>query len=119
MSNPVGDYQSALKVLHAASRKAEETVKPSVDAGDLLRQGKWKRVVVSNISSGGYPSEIVMGPKKAVGSIDANNWPTALQIHEALIAWHAARNEVMAKWNSIPEDQKIGLASPASSTELY
>jgi len=96
-------YQEALKKLEVTTRQVEHYVGEIQNGATKLRN--WESVVISN-SGVGFPAE-------AHGeSIDANTWPSAQQLAEALSEWHKARHTVNNAWSAIPEERRTGLQPP-------
>lgn len=109
VSDAVGNYQNALREVERAAKAAERIAKVVESAGKALAQ--WQRAVVSNApGGGGYPARIGGSPHSP--SINASDWPSAADIHAALVAYHAARAAQMAAWSAIPAENRIGLSPP-------
>ena len=44
--------------------------------------------------------------------IDADSWPSADQMTDALAVWHQTNNAAIAAWDKIPENRRYGLSPP-------
>jgi hypothetical protein len=63
-------------------------------------------LMVSNVQSGGFPAEVAMG--EGIPSLNAQKWPTAQQIAEALSDLHKKRHEAGNAWGALSEaDRKL------------
>ena len=58
----------------------------------------------------GLPMEAMLSRDSK--SLDANQWPSATVIMDALADWHARRSEVQNTWSSLSQDQRDALQSP-------
>ena len=100
-SDPLGEYQEAMRAVEAAEDRADRLVlKVSEGARKLER---WKRVAVSNVEAGfpaGYDS-----------MIDGRVWPDGEQLAEALSGYHSALAKAWVLYSSIPENQR-GVVKP-------
>jgi hypothetical protein len=108
VSDPVRDYQAALRTFEEATRKAEALATALSEAADLLRN--WAFVTVS--PGFDFPAELTRAP-----SIDGARWPFARQIGETLAAWHAARAAVTTAWAELPDYDRTGLVPPPGRRE--
>jgi len=67
----------------------------------------WRSVHVANAGVG-FPKDVVMMNR----AIDAKQWPTAMELAEALAAWHAAAEEAWAVWGRVPSADRARLEPP-------
>lgn len=67
----------------------------------------WRSVHVSNTGVG-FPKDVMMMNRE----IDAKQWPTAMELAEALAAWHAAAEEAWALWGRVPATDRARLEPP-------
>lgn len=67
----------------------------------------WRSVHVANVGVG-FPKDVVMMNR----AIDAKQWPTAMDLAEALAAWHAAAEEAWAVWSRVPPAHRASLEPP-------
>jgi hypothetical protein len=58
----------------------------------------------------GLPSPVALSSQAV--SIDANRWPSAEKIMEALVRWHEARSKMTSAWSTVPEARRAGLQQP-------
>ena len=62
------------------------------------------------------PGEVVAASRaRRAGRSDivpAHEWPTAEQIQQAVVAWHAAREAVAAAYAAIPRSQRAAVVPP-------
>jgi hypothetical protein len=108
MADAIATYQNALREVKRTSQEAERIAKAIEAAGRAMAH--WRDVTVSNApGGGGYPANLI-GPGRP--SIDASRWPTAEDIHKALVAYHAAQSVALAAWSAIPATDRIGLTPP-------
>ena len=99
MADLVQAYVDAKKVHAAAVSKRSDMAKLIVDAGNNLRAFN---VQVSNIDGDGYPEL----PSTKCFFINADLWPTARQIHDALVVEHRAIAEMNRALQAIPEETR-------------
>jgi hypothetical protein len=66
----------------------------------------------SNIP-GGLPPATPMGGRSK--SFDGRQWPSAEQIQQLLIRWHAARGKMMGAWADVPVEGRAGLQPPPAA----
>lgn len=99
----IQNYQEALRKLESARHKVDRFVIEINNGANSLRT--WDQVVISNVQVG-FP------PEAHVHSINADNWPTAQQLAEALSEWHKANHAVNNAWQAIPKEHKTGLQPP-------
>lgn len=111
MSEAITKWQDAIIRRKAAVDNVERVVKSIKAISDKLFF--WNKAVVSNISGGGYPMELTMGGDPQATSINASTWPSAQELHDALVAFHKANAEVSAAWDAIPSDRRLGLSGPS------
>jgi hypothetical protein len=102
-TNSIQDYQESLRKLEAARNKVERFVVEIKNGANSLLA--WDQVVISNVQVG-FP------PEAQVHSINADNWPTAQQLAEALSEWHKANHAVQNAWQAIPKADRTGLQPP-------
>jgi hypothetical protein len=67
----------------------------------------WRSVHVANTGVG-FPKDVMMMNR----SIDAKQWPTAMELAEALAAWHAAAEHAWAVWSRLPPADRARLEPP-------
>ncbi|HWD26746.1 MAG TPA: hypothetical protein VG387_06255 [Rhizomicrobium sp.] len=58
---------------------------------------------------GGFPPGVAMGRGT---SVPASEWPTAQQIQDVLVRWHAAREDAMNAWRALPKDEQSAMQPP-------
>lgn len=109
MADVITAYQNALREVDRASKEAARLAKIVEEAGRALTY--WGRVMVVNSPGGIYPPRIANAPYTS--RIDAGTWPTAEQIHKALVAYHEARTAQQSAWDAIPEADRVGLTPPS------
>ncbi len=97
-------YQQALQTLESARQKAEGSAQTIVHAATLLQD--WTNVRVSNVDVA-FPVQIP--PNR---SINADYWPSARQLAEALAAHHHALSEAGNAYRKIPIDQRQVVKPP-------
>jgi hypothetical protein len=107
-TDPIAVYQEAINNLEKATRTAENFVEVITDAANKLRD--WKHTIISN-SGIGFPAELVMGQHP---SINAQNWPTADRLAEALAGWHKVRHAASNAYSAIPDNRR-GVVQPPPS----
>ena len=105
-SDAIGIYQDALKAVEEAEREAERVVGYIRDAAGKL--GDWKGVVVANTGVG--------FPIGRTRSINADQWPTAMQLAEALAAYHSSISGARNAYGAIPSDRRHGIQPPPASS---
>jgi hypothetical protein len=105
MADPAQIYADARSKYESASEAVQRIALVIIDAGQKLRSQS--RVQVSNAAGGGYP-----GVPTVVATIDANTWPTAQAIHEALVAKHEAHAAMMSAYMAMPESVQKLLPKP-------
>lgn len=103
-SNPITEYQTALRNFNRAKNHAETLVNTIAEAAAKLQN--WRTVRVSNVNVG-FPVDISIS-----NSINANQWPTAQQLAEALADYHSRLHEVGNAYRRIPEDQREVVQPP-------
>jgi len=106
-TDPISEYQTALREFEQATRRVERIVGIISDASSKL--GDWQRVSVANINVG-FPAEILRGP-----SINGSDWPTAQQLAEALSQYHSTLHEAGNTYRRIPADQRGVIQPPPES----
>ncbi len=109
MSDPATDYAIALRKVTDAEDKVEAIVKRLAGVLETLHKD-WRRVIVTNISEPTYPNELTT--VRGTPRINAREYPTADQLHQALAGWHAARKAARQAYDAVPADQRAGLPSP-------
>jgi hypothetical protein len=67
----------------------------------------WRSVHVANAGVG-FPKDVMMMNR----AIDAKQWPTAMELADALAAWHAAAEEAWAVWSRVPPTDRARLEPP-------
>jgi len=100
-------YQAALRRLSEATAAAQAVVRVVTEGARAL--ARWQEVMVSNVSGGGYPAEVV---NRNAPGINAREWLSAEAIHNVLVAFHDARVAVVHAWGAIPQERRVGLAPP-------
>ena len=100
-SDPLGEYQKAMRDVEAAEARADRVVREVSEGARKL--GRWKRVAVANVKAGfpaGYDS-----------LINGRNWPDGEQLAETLSGYHSALAKAWVLYSSIPENQR-GVVKP-------
>ena len=103
-------YEAAVAKLRLATLGTESLVAIVRDAAAKLTN--WKTAHFSNIdpdTHGGY------GPRafRLDQAINASTWPSAVDIHNALTAWNAAADAVIAAWTALSPQEQRGREHPA------
>jgi hypothetical protein len=107
MADEMKAYTESRAAFERAKREAERIAAVVVDAGQKLRA--WNAVQVSNMSAGGYSNMPLHSP-----SINANEWPSAADIHAALTAYHEAHFQMRLAYDAIPEEVRVSAKPPES-----
>ena len=106
-ADPVRDYLEKCIALSAARDKAERlAARIRAVAGTLEGDGGWQGCYVSGL--GTVPPDLAAGRE----AIEAKDWPTAPQFHEALLTWFGALEAARTAWQAIPRREKFGLQGP-------
>lgn len=97
-----------------ALKRAKEAAATAQRLADVVKAGAeslkhWRDVRVVN-GKGGFPPGV--GQLITPGTVDANTWPTALQLEEALVAYHQARQEAHTAHRAIPDENRHGIETP-------
>ena len=98
-------YESALAAHERAKAQVERMVKVISDGANKLRD--YDRVGVSN-SNVGFPPEVTFTGQ----SINANEWPSAQNLAEALSAYHETRHEAANAWRAVPDSIRHVVKEP-------
>jgi hypothetical protein len=108
MSDAIAEYQKTLADFTAAKRRLLRLAELFISAGQQLKSD-WRRVVVANHAGMKSPGFNV-SPRHV--SIDANDWPSADQLVEALNAAHEAQLAITNAWARVPEERRNVLVPP-------
>jgi hypothetical protein len=106
MTNSIRLYFDALSTFEEAEKKASKIISIVCSVAEVLRLNP-QRFFFSN--SVPMPAEVVLG-RTSVG--DANQWPSANQIQEALMQCHEALENVQNAWRAIPGEDRKKLQVP-------
>ncbi len=110
VTDPIRTYRDALQRFHQATAHVERVVR-------IVRQGAraledWQHASVSSMPSDWRT------PTRPDETIDALQWPTAQQIADVLMIWHAARHEARTAWQKVPPADRAGLPEPPAYQSL-
>ncbi len=103
-TDPIQACQDALRTLEAAERKAEGLAQYVVNAGAALRD--WKDLTFANLRP---PISFPIGMRQA---INAEGWPTAAEVAQAITDYHTAQNDVQNAWRRVPSEKRVGMSEP-------
>ena len=107
MTDPLREYSEAIDKLNKAHEKVQaiKGIIGEVHTGLNLPY----QFMVSNVRVI-FPQEVAMGQ---LPTLNANKWPSAEQVAEALTNLHVMRKQVDHIWNSLPAaDKKIVYPPP-------
>jgi len=107
--DPIRKYSTANDELDKALAKIQQMRNIIAEVGQALLRPY--ELIVSNVKSGGFPAEVVMG--SGIPSLNAQQWPTAEQIAEVLADLHKKRHEAENTWGALSEaDRKLVKSLP-------
>ena len=101
MVDPIRKYSDANDELDKATTKVRILQNIIGDTGRSLN--KPYEFIVSNVDVG-FPPEVTMS--RGIHSLNADNWPTAKQIAEALADLHNKRKFAENIWHSLSDGDK-------------
>ncbi len=109
MPNEIEAYLIAREESDAAQREVERLISVIRKASRLLRNWRDVRVLNVPVEDLGYPAELSFNSTRC---IDAIEWPSSMQISQALVNWHSASQRVMSLWSAIPLEHRSGTMAP-------
>jgi hypothetical protein len=83
------------------------------DVGSALMH-RPDRFIFSNVPTG-LPGTIALN--QHTPSANGAAWLSADAIQQKLVRWHQTRDEMMAKWNSVPQERRGNLVSPGGGVQ--
>lgn len=107
--DPISAYQKAHQDFLDATQAGRKLSLTVSRAASVLSLNGWNKAVISN-AAGGYPPELILANTN--NTINANEWPTAQQMTDILLAWHKAREEMRNAYAAIPESQRSVVKPP-------
>jgi len=110
--DPIRKYSDAMGEFNSAYSGVRKLGEITADVSRYLNNKPYK-LMVSNVGVG-FPAEIAMGG--AEYTLNANNWPSAKEIAEALASLHEKRKRVKEIWTSLSPNDKQ-LVSPPDTHE--
>lgn len=110
MTDPVRRYLDARVKYEEATARCDEMIGMIRGVAMMLFESPL-RFSFSNCSVI-MPAEAVMIRSDSRPSPDANRWPTADQIHQALKNVHTAKDELQSAWSTLATTDRAGLQSP-------
>ncbi len=96
-------YEQLLNEFKGAEHRIHEVVDPLIQAGDILRNGGWKRAAVP-----GFPVPLVASAHECM----PGNLPTIKQVGEAIVAWHATQDAIRKAWTTLPDVLRANVEAP-------
>ena len=90
-------------VIQPSAAKADELAKYMSELASLMKD--WRHVIVAD-----GMTRFPIGVGKY--SINPRNYPPIQRVAETLSLWHQLRNDLINKWNAIPDEHKVGLQLP-------
>lgn len=102
--DPIRRYSDASKEFNEAYLRVRDLGGITADVGRYLNNKPYDLGVTN--SDVGLPPEMAMAEKQY--TLNADNWPSAKQIAEALVALYAKRKQVNDVWTSLsPTDKAL------------
>jgi len=99
--DPIRKYSGAIAELEQAMARVQRVQSIIGEVHSALH--KPFEFMVSNVDVG-FPPEVAMA--RGIPSLNADNWPSAKQIAEALATLHQKRKQVSSIWASLSENDK-------------
>ncbi|HEX6031454.1 MAG TPA: hypothetical protein VFY90_08475 [Tepidiformaceae bacterium] len=113
-ADPVRRYLELRAQLIKLTEETEQYLDPIRHAGVIFRrkgrdtyERDWKDAGVSNLGHQ-YPPSVKT-------FLDGKTWPSAQEIGDRLVAWHAANEETRSAWAEVPAELQSGLQKPPTS----
>jgi hypothetical protein len=107
MGDPIRTYLDSMANLERVAANAKRLIGTVVGVASALQRDPL-RFMFSN-SASGLPMDVAF----KAASANANDWPTADQIQQALAQWHHARAQVSQAWNAVPQNDRNSLRPPS------
>jgi len=108
MSDPVKQYQDAMREYEKARSEAGQKIRLIEDVSSALRNGL-SAFLFRNYS---LPTATRDSYQSSLGRLDMSGWPNSESLKEILTKWHAAFTRLRETWGAIPENDRIGLKPP-------
>jgi len=108
--DPIRKYSDAIGELNKATAQVLAIASIIRDVAHAINTNPYQ-LMVSNVDIG-FPPEVAMA--RGIPSLNADNWPSAKQIAEALSNLHQKRHEVDNLWHSLSDADKNIVSPPPS-----
>lgn len=108
MPTPIEEYIEARNVMIQASAAVQRMAETIRNVSHALSTNS-RRFLFANLPSG-MPAEVAMS--RDVVTVDANSWPSAQALQDALRDMHEARTVVFNAWSRVPQEQRSALQPP-------
>jgi hypothetical protein len=105
MEDRLKRYIDARKQVKTAEGSVQVVVDRITKIAEKLRN--WQNVSVHGIGLKAGESQLSLG-----AVIEARDWPTAEQLHEALTAWREAKNEQKGAHQALSSDERDSVQPP-------
>ena len=106
--DPAREYMDRRIAFDDSTKRTQDLVDVIVNAGSHLSH-EWHSMSVSNID--------VSLPEAVQGAIiDADKWPTARELAQALEAWHKAYSDLKDAWAAVSDRDRGTLQPPPDYT---
>ena len=102
-TDPIRDYQHALRDLDAATKHVEGIVTKVHDVSSRLTH--WQNVRIIGATT--FDLDLVDAT-----TIDARGWPSIEELGHALVDWHKRHDQVEQAWNRLDQVDRVGLQTP-------
>ena len=106
--DPIRKYSDAIAELNSAYLKVRSLGEIIADVGHTLNNKPYE-LMVSNVKVG-FPPEVAF--REGIPSLNADNWPSAQDIAQALSDLHKARHQVDNLWHSLSASDKQIVSPP-------
>ncbi len=108
--DPIRKYSDALSELSKAELKVQSIASIIRVTAKAMNTNPYQ-MTVSNVDVG-FPPEVAVA--RGIPHLNADNWPSAKQIAEALSSLHQKRHGVDNLWHSLSDEDKEIVSPPPS-----
>lgn len=105
VNDPVQAYLESSRLLDSTAQTLTKMVRTITDAAEKLRNPATVAVLGRGL---GIQPHLVGTP----ATIEADEWPSAQQLHQALFNWQQADEACHIAWGLVPKPHRSGLQPP-------
>ena len=106
MSDPIRDYQDALRAYTKAQQDAHKVI-GLITAVEAAITRNIEHFLAAQYGAPVQASQIQRG-----GAVDMAQWPDATALKLSLMGWFGAFQNVHHTWGQLPPNDRVGLVSP-------